>query len=85
MGKTLLPQGASSTGCVLQLPCPEAEARAPSTTPNGAHSATTESVCCTPPETGGSSKASTTDLTLAVNSNLDYVLTYLPMTLLSMS
>ena len=41
---------------------------------NGAHSATTEPVCCTPPETGGSSKASTIDLTLAVSSDVDGVL-----------
>jgi len=37
---------------------------------NGAHSATTEPAHCTP-EMGGSSKASTADLTLAVSSDHD--------------
>ena len=41
--------------------------------PNGAHSATTEPAHCTP-ETGGSSKANTADLTLAVSSDHDDVL-----------
>ena len=65
--KTVLSQSPCSTAGVSQLPCIEAEA---TTIPNGAHSATTEPAHCTP-EMGGSSKASTADLTLAVNSDHD--------------
>ena len=73
MDKTVLSQSACSTAGISQLLCPEAEATAPTTIPNGAHSATTEPAYCTP-ETGGSSKASTADLTLAVSSDHDDVL-----------
>ena len=65
--KTVLSQSPCSTAGVSQLPCIEAEA---TTIPNGAHSATTEPAHCTP-EMGGSSKASTADLTLAVSSDHD--------------
>ena len=68
--KTVLSQSPCSTAGVSQLPCLEAEATAPTTIPNGAHSATTEPAHCTP-EMGGSSKASTADLTLAVSSDND--------------
>ena len=85
MDKTVLPQCPCSTAGVSQPPCPEAEATAPTTIPNGAHSATIEPAHRTP-ETGGSSKASTVDLTLSVSSDHDDGLPeYLPMTLLSMS
>ena len=70
MDKTVLSQSPCSTAGVSQLPCLEAEATAPTTIPNGAHSATTEPAHCTP-EMGGSSKASTADLTLAVSSDHD--------------
>ena len=69
---------------VSQLPCLEAEATAPTTIPNGAHSATTEPAHCTP-EMGGSSKARTADLMLAVSSDHDDGLPELLMILLSMS
>ena len=70
MDKTVLPQCPCSTAGVSQPPCPEADAPALTTIPNGAHSATTEPTHCTR-ETGGSSKASTADLTLSVSSDHD--------------